>query len=108
MRKAFLNRVFSVFLLVTFMVPVSIQFIHAFKPHSFHRQHTGDHDQIQNPEESCAIFHKQINHNAIDLYFDFELTVYQEHGRKILIPLTETHQYFIHKTSSRAPPALSV
>jgi hypothetical protein len=104
MRKEIINRIISVFLLVTLMVPISLQFIHAFKPHEIHKHFSNDLDHIQNPGADCAVFHKQINHNVIDLYFDFEIKIFPETNQIVQVILTETHQIFIPKRSSRDPP----
>jgi hypothetical protein len=104
MRKEIFNRIISVFLLVTLLVPISLQFIHAFKPHEIHKQYSDDLSHIQNPGPDCAVFHKQINHNVIDLYFDFEITLFPEFHHIPQVILTESHQNFISQRSSRDPP----
>lgn len=108
MRKETFHRIISVFLLISLLIPVSLQFIHSFKPHPTHKLYTDNLDHIQNPGMDCAVFHKQINHNVIDLYFDFEIVIFPESHSVVQVILTETHQNFIPKRSSRDPPALFV
>lgn len=104
MHKEILHKIISFFLLVTFMAPISLQFIHAFKPHEIRKHYSDNRFQIHKPGTDCAIFHKQINHNIIDLHFDFELKIFPENYQIVQINLTETQQNFIYKSSSRAPP----
>ncbi len=90
------------------MVPVSLQFIHTFETHTFQKQYTDSLDHIQNIGEDCAVFHQQINHNVINLHFDFELKTIPFFNESIQILVTETIQSYTSKRSSRAPPILIV
>ncbi len=104
MQKQTLHRIFSFLLLVIILAPVSIQFIHSFENHIYHKTFSDGLDHIQNTEKDCAIFHNKINHNVIDLEFNFELKTFSFFNDDIQIIISETQQKFIKLNSSRAPP----
>ncbi len=104
MQKQTLHRIFSFLLLVIILAPVSIQFIHSFENHTYHKTFSDGLDHIQNTEKDCAIFHNKINHNVIDLNFNFELKIFPFFNDDVQIIISETQQKFIKLNSSRAPP----
>ncbi len=104
MRKEIFYRITALFMLATIMVPISFQFIHAFETHTFQEKHSDGLDHIQNIGKDCVIFHQQINHNVIDLYFDFELKEIPFFSEAIQIVVSETVQIYTDQKSSRAPP----
>ena len=104
MRKEIFYRITAILMLVTIMVPISLQFIHAFEEHSFQNQYSDGLDHIQNVGKDCAIFHQQINHNAIDLHFDFEIKAITFINEAVQNFISETVQYYTNQKSSRAPP----
>jgi len=104
MRKEIFNRITAVLLLVTIMVPISLQFIHAFEEHPFQKQYSDGLDHIQNMGEDCAIFHQQINHNVINLYFEFEFKAIPFFNEVVPIIISEVIQKYTNQKSSRAPP----
>ncbi|MEN8125558.1 MAG: hypothetical protein ABFR32_10550 [Bacteroidota bacterium] len=104
MHKEIFYRITAFLMLVTLMVPISVQFIHAFETHSFQEQFSDNLDHIQNTGKDCAIFHQQINHNVIDLHFDFELKDISFFNEAIPIIVSETVQIYTRQKSPRAPP----
>ena len=104
MQKQKLHRIFSFLLLVIILTPVSIQFVHSFEIHTYHKIFSDDLDHIQNAEKDCAVFHNKINHNVIDLNFNFELKNFPFFNDDVQIIISETQQKFIKLNSSRAPP----
>jgi len=104
MRKKTLHRIFSILLLVTVLTPVSIQFIHSFENHTYHKTFSDNLDHIQNTEKDCAVFHTKINPNVIDFNFNFELQIFPLFNSVVQIIISETQQKFIQLKSSRAPP----
>ncbi|MEN8187608.1 MAG: hypothetical protein ABFR05_10815 [Bacteroidota bacterium] len=104
MSKQLFHRITALLLLGFLLAPISIQFIHATEKHTFNEKFSDGLDHIQNIEKDCAIYHHQINHNAVDLYFDFKIDVFPVLNRDIQIVLTEIHQNYTNQKSSRAPP----
>ncbi|NOQ92781.1 MAG: hypothetical protein GQ552_08725 [Flavobacteriaceae bacterium] len=104
MNKAIIHRITSVLLLVTLLVPVSLQFIHSFETHSFQSQRLEGLDNIQKTPKNCAIYHQQINHNVVDLNFDFELTLPVFLITDFQLIDAKPIQTTSHFKSSRAPP----
>ncbi len=104
MRKEIFYRITAILMLVTILVPISLQFIHAFEEHSFQHQYSDGLDHIQNVGKDCANFHQQINHNVIDLQFNFELKSITFISEAIQIFVSETAQSYTNQKSSRAPP----
>lgn len=104
MSKQLFNRVTAIMLLVFLLTPISIQLIHATEDHHYRENISDDLHHIQHIENDCAVYHHQINHNAIDLYFHFEIDLFPELNQNILVTLTETKQNHIEHSSSRAPP----
>jgi len=104
MKKQILHRITALLLLATILVPISIQFLHSFEEHHFKTVLSDEYDQIQHVEKSCAVFHHQINFNAIDLSFHFELRSYPFINPDIQLPDTQKIRYYSGKRSSRAPP----
>ncbi len=94
----------SFFLLVLLLAPLSIQLIHATEEHNYREIFSDGLHHIQHIEKNCAFYHHQINHNAIDLYFDFEIDLFPELHQDIQVILTETKQNYTKYSSSRAPP----
>jgi len=104
MRKQAFYRITAFLLLVFLLAPISIQFAHAFEDHNYHHLAPDGHDQIQNTEINCALFHQQINHIAIDITYDFTLNTVQFFNEDLQIIVRETVQNYIKRKSSRAPP----
>ncbi len=104
MGKIYFNRVTAILLLVFLLTPIFIQLIHATEDHTYREIFSDDLNHIQHIENDCAVYHLQINHNAVDLYFNFEIDLLPELTQNIQVILTETKQNYIKYSSSRAPP----
>lgn len=104
MSKETFNRIITLFLLVIIIIPISLQFIHSFETHSFNKQQAEDIEYIQNIKDNCAVYHQKINHNTIDLHFDFVIKISQTINQDIQIILVESYQCYTSQKSSRAPP----
>ncbi|RLD85909.1 MAG: hypothetical protein DRJ07_02055 [Bacteroidetes bacterium] len=104
MGKIYFNRVTAILLLVFLLTPVFIQLIHATEDHTYREMFSDDLNHIQHIENDCAVYHHQINHNAIDLHFDFEIGLFSGLNQDIRIIFTETKQNHTNHNSSRAPP----
>lgn len=104
MSRIYFNRVISILLLVFLLTPIFIQLIHATKDHTFHEKFSDDLQHIQHIENDCAVYHHQINHNVVNLYFNFEVELFPELNQNIQLILTETKQNYVKYSSSRAPP----
>ena len=104
MRKDIFNRIITLFLLVTIMVPMSLQFLHSFEKHTYKKQQTEGLENIQNVQKSCALYHQTINHNAIGLQFDFDINFLQIVNQEVQKIFVESYQCFFIQKSSRAPP----
>ena len=104
MKTDLFKKFISFFLLVILLAPISIQLIHATEDHSYRENFSDGLHHIQHIENDCAAYHHQINHNAIDLYFYFEINLFHELNQDIQIILTETIQNYLKYNPSRAPP----
>ena len=104
MSKELLNKITAFMLLVFLLTPFFIQLIHATEDHSYREKFYDGSKHIQNIENDCAVYHHQINHNAFDLHFDFEISLFSAVNQDIQIILTETKQNHLKHSSSRAPP----
>ena len=104
MGKIYFNRVTAILLLVFLLTPVFIQLIHATEDHTYREMFSDDLNHIQHIENDCAVYHHQINHNVVDLYFNFEIDLFPELNQNIQVILTETKQNYVKHSSSRAPP----
>ena len=104
MRKEILNRIITLFLLVTIMVPISLQFLHSFEKHTYKKQQTDGLENIQNIQKSCAIYHQKINHNAINLQIEFEINFLKIINQDVQLIFIESYQIYFSQKSSRAPP----
>ncbi len=104
MRKETFNRIITLFLLVTIMVPISLQFLHSFEKHTYKKQQTDGLENIQNIQKSCAVYHQKINHNAINLQIDFEINFLKIINQDVQLIFIESYQIYFGQKSSRAPP----
>lgn len=104
MSKETFNRIITLFLLVIIIIPISLQFIHSFETHSFNKQQADDIESIQNIKNNCAVYHQKINHNTIELHFDFDISLLQIVNQDIQKVFVESERTFSNKKSSRAPP----
>lgn len=104
MSKELFNKVTAFMLLVFLLTPFFIQLIHATEDHTYRERFYDGLNHIQHIENDCAIYHHQINHNAVDLHFDFEIVLFTVLDQDVQIILTETKQNHIKHNSSRAPP----
>ena len=104
MRKETFNRIITLFLLVTIMVPISLQFLHSFEKHTYKKQQTDGVENIQNVQKSCAVYHQKINHNAINLQIDFEINFLKIINQDVQLIFIESYQIYFSQKSSRAPP----
>ncbi len=104
MKKQILHRITALLFLTIVLVPISIQFVHSFQEHHFRSVLSDQYDQIQKVEKSCASFHQQINFNAIDLSFHFELKSFQYITPDIQLPDTQKIRNYSGQKSSRGPP----
>lgn len=104
MRKETFNRIITLFLLVTIMVPISLQFLHSFEKHTYKKQQTDGLENIQNIQKSCAVYHQKINHNAINLQIDFEINFLKIINQDVQLIFIESYQIYFSQKSSRAPP----
>ncbi len=104
MSKILFNRVTAFLLSVFLLTPIFIQLIHSTEDHNYRENFSDGLNHIQNIENDCAAYHHQINHNAIDLHFYFEISLFSALNLDIQIILTETKQNYTNYNSSRAPP----
>ncbi|RUA06597.1 MAG: hypothetical protein DSY82_09460 [Flavobacteriia bacterium] len=105
MKKQIFHRITALLFLATILVPISIQFVHSFQEHHFRSVLSDEYDQIQHVEKNCAVFHHQINFNAIDLSFHFKLKSFQFITPDVQLPETLKICNFSGQKSSRGPPA---
>jgi len=104
MSKQLFNRVTAFLLLVFLLTPIFIQLIHSTEDHTFREKFSDGLHHIQHIENDCAVYHHQINHNAVNLYFYFEIDLLPLFNQDIIVTPTETKQSYINYSSSRAPP----
>lgn len=98
------NRIITLFLLGTIMVPILFQFFHSFESHALKSKKVDGIEYIQNIQDSCALYHNQINHNTVILQFGFDINFLQIINQAIQINFVELHQSYFNFKSSRAPP----
>jgi len=102
--KEHINRIISIVLLTTVLLPFAIQFSHSLEKHD-HICSTNDL-HIDNHELDCSVFHFRINHNSVD--FPSEKIQFENNQIETIIISLEAQIALItqYNRPSRAPPVL--
>jgi hypothetical protein len=104
MKNKVLHRILSILFAIILLFPFAVQTAHALEghPHKICLAKHEKHFHLQ--KTNCQVFHKNIEHNAIDFGISTELISYDIHAIPFANISQKEYQLHLFYKASRAPP----
>jgi hypothetical protein len=107
-KKTHIKHLIATLLVITVLLPVTIQFVHALKKHEYATSVKKLTITTKKNITNCSVFHYQIDHSTIDFSSKFIILINERIEEKIHSIEVQSTSIKLQYKSSRAPPVFIV
>ena len=104
MKKSNLHNTILAFLILVFLAPAIIQWVHALRPHVFGKENRQGFNKVPDTNTNCAFYHKHVFSSFTAIKPGFKLLIPPFFAVQIIRYYDFTSQENFHHTPGRSPP----